>query len=223
MRRQFAPSAFISSRFSSSPRFLKLAGELLVLAHQLFGVAVVDVGDVRVFHVEVVVALLYLSRRDLPCVLVLRALPPPLLFKVKFLYRQGLGAGVRFVSLRIRVLEKPHLLCRPALFDEKNVCFDAGVRAEHAVGEAHDRVQVELFKELALERRFDALPTRNPSGSTTAARPVSGFRRCMMRAMKRSAVSRVWYFRGKLFSIPSSSIPPNGGFVITMSTRSFGP
>ena len=41
--------------------------------------------------------------------------------------------------------------------------------------------------------------------------------------MNRSAVSRVRYFAGKLFSIPSSSVPPNGGFVRITSTRSAGP
>ena len=41
-----------------------------------------------------------------------------------------------------------------------------------------------------------------------------------MRARNRSAVSRVWKCLGKLLSMPSSSRPPNGGLVSTMSTRS---
>ena len=44
-----------------------------------------------------------------------------------------------------------------------------------------------------------------------------------MRARKRSAVSRVWKCLGKLLSMPSSSFPPKGGLVRTMSTRSDGP
>ena len=42
-------------------------------------------------------------------------------------------------------------------------------------------------------------------------------------ARNKSAVSRVRKCCGKLFSMPSSSRPPNGGFVSTMSTRSLAP
>ena len=42
----------------------------------------------------------------------------------------------------------------------------------------------------------------------------------MISARKRSAVSRVWNCLGKLHSMPGSSLPPNGGFVRTTSTRS---
>ncbi len=62
-------------------------------------------------------------------------------------------------------------------------------------------------------------PIRNRSFST-AARPP-GFSRRIMRARNRSAVSLVRKCCGRLLSMPSSSLPPNGGFVSTMSTRSF--
>jgi hypothetical protein len=65
-------------------------------------------------------------------------------------------------------------------------------------------------------------PKSVPSGKTSAARPP-GFKSVMIRTRKRSAVSRVRNVPGKLFSMPSSSIPPKGGFVTITSTRSFGP
>ncbi|MCY1532068.1 hypothetical protein D9M68_673140 [compost metagenome] len=65
-------------------------------------------------------------------------------------------------------------------------------------------------------------PNRKPSGSTTAARPPS-FSRCMISTRNRSAVSRVRKAAGKLVSIPSSSMPPNGGLATMQCTRSLGP
>ena len=62
-------------------------------------------------------------------------------------------------------------------------------------------------------------PNRKPSGSTTAARPPS-LSSLMISAMNRSAVSRVRRLAGKLFSMPSSSMPPKGGLVTMTSTRS---
>ena len=60
-------------------------------------------------------------------------------------------------------------------------------------------------------------PNSVPSGNTTAARPPS-LSKSITRIRKRSAVSRVRNSDGKLFSIPFSSVPPNGGFVMMMST-----
>ncbi|MNT53828.1 hypothetical protein D3C72_1909380 [compost metagenome] len=45
----------------------------------------------------------------------------------------------------------------------------------------------------------------------------------MISTRNRSAVSRVRKAVGKLVSMPSSSIPPNGGLATMQSTRSAGP
>ena len=65
-------------------------------------------------------------------------------------------------------------------------------------------------------------PNKKPSGKTNAARPPV-LSRCMIKTKNKSAVSRVLKVAGKLVSIPSSSIPPNGGLVTITSTRSLGP
>ena len=89
------------------------------------------------------------------------------------------------------MLKEPDVLGWPALFKEQEIGIDAGVGSEDALGQAHDGVEVELFEQLVLSVVFTPSPKRKPSGSTTAARPVSCLSRCMMSAMKRSAVSRV--------------------------------
>ena len=71
----------------------------------------------------------------------------------------------------------------------------------------------------SLRRVFTPSPNRVPSGRTTAARPPV-FRSRMMRARKRSAVSLVLNFFGKLVSIPSASTPPKGGLDKMTLTRS---
>ena len=64
-------------------------------------------------------------------------------------------------------------------------------------------------------------PDRKPSGKTRADRPPS-LSSCIINTKNRSAVSFVLKVVGKFVSIPSSSFPPNGGLVITTSTRSLG-
>ena len=59
-------------------------------------------------------------------------------------------------------------------------------------------------------------PNKNPSGKTKAALPPT-FNSCIIKTKNRSAVSLVLKVAGKFVSIPSSSFPPNGGFVITVS------
>jgi hypothetical protein len=80
-------------------------------------------------------------------------------------------------------------------------------------------VEVALVEQLLLDPGLDALAEERPSGSTIAARPPS-LSSSITRTRKRSAVSRVRNSAGKLLSIPSSSIPPNGGLVRMTSTWS---
>ena len=109
---------------------------------------------------------------------------------------------------------------RRALGEEKEVGLDAGVGTEDAVGQADDGVQVALGEQGSLMRVFTPSPKRVPSGRTSR-RGRLVLRSFMMSTRNRSAVSRVRN-RGKLDSMPSSSMPPNGGLVTMTSTRSLG-
>jgi hypothetical protein len=105
----------------------KATGDLQILGHQLVRVTVVDFNCVRILAVEVVVTGNDLLDRDLPGLSGGLALAPPGLFPVELGNGQGLGAGVGLVARRVRVLEEPDLLGRPAFFKEQDIGIDAGV------------------------------------------------------------------------------------------------
>ena len=80
-------------------------------------------------------------------------------------------------------------------------------------------MQVALFGEQLLILVLTPSPNSVPSGNTTAARPFSPVLPQSV-CRNRSAVSRVCISAGKFFSIPSSSVPPNGGLVTMTSSCS---
>jgi len=53
--------------------------------------------------------------------------------------------GVILAVLGQGVLVIPHMLRRPGTVEKQDVSWDAGVRREHAIGQPHDGVKVELF------------------------------------------------------------------------------
>jgi hypothetical protein len=157
----------------------------------------------------------------LPRLVILLALPHHF-FSLELLDAQRLRLRVALRAGGVRVLVEPDVLRGLTLREEEQVRLDARVRREHALRQPHDRVEVALLEQLLLDARLDALAEERPVGKTSAARPP-GFSSVMISTRNRSAVSRVRKVAGKLFSMPSSSIPPNGGFVTITSTRSFGP
>ena len=54
------------------------------------------------------------------------------------------------------MLVEPDVLGGGALAEKQQVGLDAGVRVEHAVGQAHDGVQVAFLQQFFLDTGFDA-------------------------------------------------------------------
>jgi hypothetical protein len=114
-------------------------------------------------------------------------------------------------------------LARPKASDprvaERFEVYACGVELANGFGELTDAAEQRRRFTLAMdekarrygERVLTPSPNSVPSGSSTAARP-SVFSRRAISARNRSAVSLVRKV-GKLFSMPSSSRPPKGGFV----------
>ncbi len=137
-------------------RRFEAANDFLILGHQFFRIAVIDLDLMGILAVEIVVALGQRLGADLPGIFgglapfTFRTAPPGL-FPVELADGQRLGAGVGLVALRIGMLKKPDILGRPALLEEEDIGGDAGIRAENPFGQADDRVQVELFQQFAFE------------------------------------------------------------------------
>ena len=128
------------------------------------------VGDgVRVLEVEVVVAGLDLVDADFPSdfgflpVLAFRT-APPIDAALQMLDANGSGHRIGFLAIRYAVLVEPDFLRRLALLEEQQIGADAGVRFEHAVGQAHDGVQVALFQQVFLEPGFHAFAKQRAVG-----------------------------------------------------------
>ena len=121
------------------------------------------VGGVGVLEVEVVVAGLDLVDGDLPRLLVLDAVVPPLAFGRELLEADRLGLVVLFTPGGLI----PDFGGRPALGEEEQVGLDAGVGGEDALRQADDGVavgEVDLLADLrqpvppgGLEGRGDEL------------------------------------------------------------------
>ena len=83
---------------------------------------------------------------------------------LQVLEADGLGHGVGFLACGHAVLVEPDLFGWLALLKEQQVGADAGVGFEHAVGQAHDGVQVALFQQVFLEAGFDAFAEQRAVG-----------------------------------------------------------
>jgi hypothetical protein len=108
---------------------------------------------------------------DLPGALVFHAggkaiclAAPPGFLGVEFFDADGLGLVVVFHARRVRVLVVPDVLCGLALGEEQQVGFDAGVGRKHAIGQAHDGVQVALLQQLFFDAAFDAFAKQGAVG-----------------------------------------------------------
>ena len=76
----------------------------------------------------------------------------------------GFGLVVAFYAFRIGMFVIPDMLGRLAFGEEQQVGFDAGVGAEHAIGQAHDGVQVAFFQQFFLEAGFHAFAEEETIG-----------------------------------------------------------
>jgi len=100
---------------------------------------------VGILDVEVVVAVFDLVDADLPGDLVLFPLVPPVHTRLEMLESDGLGHGIGFLALGNPVLVEPDRLGGFALLEKQQVRADAGIRFEHAVGQADDGVEAALL------------------------------------------------------------------------------
>jgi hypothetical protein len=139
------------------PNLRRLRRGLLVELEQCVGVTGAVIDRAGVLDVEVVAARLDVLDRDLPGLVVLLALTPPLLLGRELLDSKRLGLVVALRSWRVGVLVEPDRLRRYALVEEEEVRLDARVRVEDPLRETDDRVEVALFEELLLNARLDAL------------------------------------------------------------------
>ena len=136
------------------------------------GVAVVGVDDVRVLHVEVVVAGFDVLRGDAPGDFAFLAFIPPRDLGGEFLEANGAGFVVGFLRGGDAVLVEPGFLGRPALGEEEEIGADAGVGAEDAVGEADDGVEVALGEEFFLDAGLDAFAEERAVGEDDGGAPA---------------------------------------------------
>ena len=147
-----------------------------VLSQQLFRVVADLLADVRVADVEVVVARDDVIDADFPGLLGLDAGfevvflgAPPVDFGLKFLEAHRLGLVVAGDAFRVGVLVEPDffgggLLALGLLGEEENVCLDAGVGREDAVGQADDGVEVALSEERFFEAGLHAFAEEEAIG-----------------------------------------------------------
>ena len=101
----------------------------------------------------------------------------------------GLGHRVRLLPIGDAVLVEPDVFGRLALLEEQEIRADAGVGFEDAVGQADDGVEVALLHQVFLEPRLDAFAEQRAVRQHHGG-AATGLSRRMMRARKRSAVSR---------------------------------
>ena len=117
---------------------------------------------VRVFKVEVVATGLHLIGAHLPGHFGLypalaACAAPPVHAALHVLQADGPGHGIGFLAGGHAVFVKPDVLRGRAFFKKQQVGADGRIRLEHAVGQAHDGVQVALGHEVLFEPRFHAL------------------------------------------------------------------
>src|SRR6185312_6126674 len=124
---------------------LRLTLQSGVVDQQLFRVVADDICGVRIFLVQVVAGRLDLLDADLPGALVFHTAcksvllsSPPSLLGIELFNADRLGLVVVLHARRVRVLVVPDMLRGLALGEEQQIRLDAGVGAEHAVGQAHD-------------------------------------------------------------------------------------
>ena len=128
-------------------------------------------GHMGILDIQVVVAGLDLVDGDLPGLFGFDPLfkpiglaAPPGDLGLELRKAHGLGLVVAFDALGIGMLVVPDGFGGHALGEKKQVGLDAGVGVEHAVGQAHDGVQVALGEQFLLEPGFHALAEEKAVG-----------------------------------------------------------
>ncbi len=118
---------------------------------ELFGRQMGDVVfGTGVFLVEITVVFEQLRRGNFPRSVVLSSLIPPRDAVGEFLKLNRGGLGVVLSSLRQWLLVVPDILRGAGSVEEQNVCGNAGLGSKHAVGQSHDRVQIEFLQQFFL-------------------------------------------------------------------------
>ncbi len=127
--------------------------------------------DMRVFTIKVVVTRLDVLNVHLPRVLVFYSgaevigfLAPPGCFGLKLFDLHRLGFVVSFYTGRVRMLVKPDVLSRRVFAEKQQIGFDAGIRCKHAIGQAHDGVQVAVFQQFFFDAGFNAFAKQKAIG-----------------------------------------------------------
>ena len=136
---------------------------------QLFRVTVVVCNGVGILAVEIVVARLNLVEADLPGDLGFLAVftlcpAPPVDAALQVLDADRPGHRVSLLACWHMVLVEPDFPGRHALLKEQQVGADGRIGFEHAVGQAHDGVQVALFQQVLFEAGFYAFAEQRAIG-----------------------------------------------------------
>lgn len=125
----------------------------------------------RVLAIEVVVARFDIFDRNLPRMLVLLAIPPPLSHRVEFLVTNTAILGVLFHPLREWEFVVPDFFGRIPLLEKKKIRIDAGIGIEDALREADDRVEIAFGEKLLFDCRLHPLAKERPVREDDARAP----------------------------------------------------
>ena len=132
---------------------------------KLFGRKVLEVHlGAGVLAVKVAVGVQQFFCRHLPRLIVFLALVPPLDAVVELVELHGLGLGVILATFGQRLFVIPDILRRAGAVEKQNIGRDAGVRREHAIGQTHDGVKVELLEKFLLDARAYAVTKQRAVG-----------------------------------------------------------
>ena len=202
-----------------------------VVGQQLLGVVAHHFGGVWVLLVEVVVGGFDLLNAHPPCAFVFHAggkavglAAPPGFLKVELFDADGLGFVVVFHARWVGVFVVPNVFGGFALGEEQQVGFDAGVGGKHAVGQAHDGVQVAFGQQLFFDTGLHAFAKQRAVGQHQRSAAV-GFEDVFDKHQKqvcrffgahigRKAVLDAWLFDAAKGRVGEDDVHALGGCVV---------
>jgi hypothetical protein len=133
---------------------------------ELFGRQMCDVFlGARVLAVEVATIGDEFGGGNFPGALVLFAFVPPRHERREILELDRRGLGVVLPAFGQRLFVIPDFARRSRAVEEQDVRGNAGVRREHAIGQAHDGVQVEFLEQLFLDARTHTIAEQRAVGN----------------------------------------------------------
>ena len=118
----------------------------------------------RVFDVEIAAILENVRSRDFPCSVVLFALLPPGNTVGKLFKLNRLRLGVVLPAFGERLLVVPDIFGGTGTVKEDEIGWNAGVGREDAVGQSHNRVEIEVFQQLFFDAGADAISEEGAVG-----------------------------------------------------------